>query len=478
MNILYIIFLAIFTIFYIFYILNKYILDKSYELFNTTSSGLLCGTDNNVCRINQYGTSSCCDGYTCMRKEGNFQFKVCIDNNKLPGSSKEINLSNLQNKLSIANIDGIDGKGGKYNKYKLSKYSEHSKYSKYHSEHNIPKSPTSPDLDENLYIFDDEIINNIIDYLNKLNMKDNLLIFNLKEYLYGLLLTSEEHNYDFNDLYLYINNLDLNGIDINILINIKNYLDGLNMPSNSINIELKNYLNGLNLPNNLDLNHQINDYILLNSYVINNILNYLNTLNLSNDSVYVKLKNDLKKLEKMIELNFKNNIDIAKINYHLETIKTFKLDDKMTSVDFKKFVNSLNSHGKQNIIDLKNYINGLNLKDYKTIGELKINLNNKINSLNNEYMPYFKNNTSLMQDLNIQESSNLSYVINIKKYLNALKISNDIVLSKLSNTLNSVNLSKVNVRIGNLDIMEQGLDIFGKYLKDLELDLDLSVCKN
>jgi len=580
MNILYNICLIIFIIFIIFYILNKYVLKKSYELFNTTSSGLLCGTNNDVCRVNQNGISSCCNGYTCIRKEGNFQYKVCIDNDKLDGSKLPkigIDISNDINNIKIK-IDNII----------------------------FPRSPSLPDLDDFLYTTDDEIINNIINYLNKLNINNNLLIFNLKEYLYGLLLTSEEYNYDFNDLYTYISNLKLNHFDKNILINIKNYLNGLNIPSNSILVELKEYLYGLNLPNILDLKYELSNYVLLNYYIINNILNYLNTLNLSNDSNYIKLKNELENLKKLIELNFNNNIDITKLNDYLNILNYFKLQDNITIGDLMNFLNSINIQNninKQNIIDFKNYINSLNLPNNFTISQLKINLNNYINTINslnlqnnmtirelkiylnsinindkinpnlfdlknyinslslqdnilvtqlninlkeylniinnlnllddmslgnlriylnalniknnkyaidsisitnlqnyikslklsydstlsqlkininnninnliNQYVSYFENSKSLLENLNIPELSNISYIIIIKDYLNSLKISDDILLSKLLNKLNNIDLSKIgeNIGLGNLDFVERGFDIFGNYLKDF------SICK-
>jgi hypothetical protein len=445
MNILYNIFIYIF-IFIIFYILNKFIFKKSkksYELFNTTTSGLLCGTNNDVCRVNQYGISSCCSGYTCMRKEGNFQYKVCIDNNKL--NSSNIGKIGTQIGDDIRNI-GIE------------------------IGNIISKSPSFPDLHEYLYTTDNEIINNIIEYLNKLNINNNLFVFNLKEYLYGLLLTSEEHNYDFNDLYVYISKLNLNHYEINILINIKNYLDALNIPSNSILVELKQYLNGLNLPNNLDLKYELSNFVLLNYCVINNILNYLNTLNLSNDSNYIKLKNELENLKILIELNFNNNIEITKLNDYLNLLNYFQLQDNMTIGDLMNFLNSINIQ-TQNIIDFKNYINSLNLPNNITISQLKIIINNNINNLINQYVSYFQNIESLMQNLNIPELSNISYIINIKNYLNALKISNDIVLSKLLNQLNNIDLSKIGLNIGidSLDFIERGLDIFGNYLKDFNI---------
>lgn len=50
---------------------------RDYEFFNKLPEGTLCGTQNDVCSIDQYGTNSCCNGYMCVRTEGNFQYKIC-----------------------------------------------------------------------------------------------------------------------------------------------------------------------------------------------------------------------------------------------------------------------------------------------------------------------------------------------------------------------------------------------------------------
>jgi hypothetical protein len=75
-------------------------------------NGLLCGTDNDICRINEYGVSSCCDNYRCVRPAGNFQYKVCIDKNKLLNYdlSKDlnINLSNINIKTPNIEMPNIE----------------------------------------------------------------------------------------------------------------------------------------------------------------------------------------------------------------------------------------------------------------------------------------------------------------------------------------------------------------------------------
>ena len=44
---------------------------------NEICNGLLCGTKNDICRIDEYGVSSCCNGYECVRPEGEFHHKIC-----------------------------------------------------------------------------------------------------------------------------------------------------------------------------------------------------------------------------------------------------------------------------------------------------------------------------------------------------------------------------------------------------------------
>ena len=77
MELISIICLIIFIIL-LFFLLNYSLKKRKYnEYFEKLPQGTLCGTENDVCRINQYGTNSCCNGYNCVRPEGNFQYKIC-----------------------------------------------------------------------------------------------------------------------------------------------------------------------------------------------------------------------------------------------------------------------------------------------------------------------------------------------------------------------------------------------------------------
>jgi hypothetical protein len=77
MELISIIILSIFIIL-LFYLLNCSFKKRKYnEYFNKLPEGTLCGTKNDVCSIDEYGTNSCCKGYICVRPEGNFEYKIC-----------------------------------------------------------------------------------------------------------------------------------------------------------------------------------------------------------------------------------------------------------------------------------------------------------------------------------------------------------------------------------------------------------------
>ena len=78
--ILMIFFLFILLFFFLFYIINIF-LKKNLEFFDKAANGLLCGTRNDVCNINQNGVNNCCNGYSCIRQKGIFENKVCIESN-------------------------------------------------------------------------------------------------------------------------------------------------------------------------------------------------------------------------------------------------------------------------------------------------------------------------------------------------------------------------------------------------------------
>lgn len=65
----------------LFYISN--ILFKKYEYFDKNDDdNTVCGTKNDICRINENGISSCCKNYSCILKHGNYQYKICVPNSE------------------------------------------------------------------------------------------------------------------------------------------------------------------------------------------------------------------------------------------------------------------------------------------------------------------------------------------------------------------------------------------------------------
>jgi hypothetical protein len=76
-------FLIIIFIFFSFFIINLY-LKKNNENFVNEESGLVCGQQNDVCSIHaSTGKNSCCDGYSCILPNGDYQYKICVNNYRL-----------------------------------------------------------------------------------------------------------------------------------------------------------------------------------------------------------------------------------------------------------------------------------------------------------------------------------------------------------------------------------------------------------
>ena len=92
LKILFVILIILFIFIILTYVIKK---NSFYELFETIDEkGLLCGTEYDICRIDQYGKNSCCDGYSCIRPNGNFEDKVCVGTD---GTNKNTWLSKIFN---------------------------------------------------------------------------------------------------------------------------------------------------------------------------------------------------------------------------------------------------------------------------------------------------------------------------------------------------------------------------------------------
>ena len=44
---------------------------------SSVDSELVCGTENDVCTVDQCGETSCCNGYKCVLPDGDYQYKIC-----------------------------------------------------------------------------------------------------------------------------------------------------------------------------------------------------------------------------------------------------------------------------------------------------------------------------------------------------------------------------------------------------------------
>ena len=72
--------LIILFILFIFYIID--IIINRLEYFD---NHFKCDTYGEICNQTDYKTDTCCSGYKCMRKPGNFNYKICVrDKNYVP----------------------------------------------------------------------------------------------------------------------------------------------------------------------------------------------------------------------------------------------------------------------------------------------------------------------------------------------------------------------------------------------------------
>ena len=70
-------FIFIFIFLFIFDMILKNNISKN-EYFEE-----VCGKQNDVCSINSKGVSSCCNNYKCILPDGDYQYKICVDKNRL-----------------------------------------------------------------------------------------------------------------------------------------------------------------------------------------------------------------------------------------------------------------------------------------------------------------------------------------------------------------------------------------------------------
>ena len=103
-----ILFILILFILILFIFLNNY-LKKNLEMFQKTPSGLLCGDKKDICRINQYGKSSCCGDLKCRLPYGKFQDKICMDKNDKSFIDNMLNINTLEEESNFYDFNLPNG---------------------------------------------------------------------------------------------------------------------------------------------------------------------------------------------------------------------------------------------------------------------------------------------------------------------------------------------------------------------------------
>ena len=98
--------------------LEKKVENNMVEFFEKIpgEEGLLCGTNDNVCRVDENNVNSCCPGYYCVLPEGNYQYKICVDKDRLATLKikGDIGLPSMPNGINIPNSFNM-GKGPNIN---------------------------------------------------------------------------------------------------------------------------------------------------------------------------------------------------------------------------------------------------------------------------------------------------------------------------------------------------------------------------
>ena len=99
--IIYMIILIFLFLCLLFFFINKLLITKyskkiKMEFFNKNADGSICSTDREICYMNQNGISNCCTGFTCIRPNGQFENKICVDNKYLKNN---INQASIESKF-------------------------------------------------------------------------------------------------------------------------------------------------------------------------------------------------------------------------------------------------------------------------------------------------------------------------------------------------------------------------------------------
>lgn len=63
-------------------LLNKSIIEKYTSTYTYNGNTLLCGNTGDICRVDEEDISTCCKNYDCVRQDGNFNHKICVNKNR------------------------------------------------------------------------------------------------------------------------------------------------------------------------------------------------------------------------------------------------------------------------------------------------------------------------------------------------------------------------------------------------------------
>lgn len=74
--------ILIFILLFIFLFIFDMILKKN-NISKNEYFAEVCGKQNDICSINSKGVSSCCDNYKCILPDGDYQYKICVNRNRL-----------------------------------------------------------------------------------------------------------------------------------------------------------------------------------------------------------------------------------------------------------------------------------------------------------------------------------------------------------------------------------------------------------
>ena len=239
--------------------------------------------------------------------------------------------------------------------------------------------------------------------------------------------------------------------DSNILIDIKNYLNAVIINDNSMLYALKIYLNslGLNrLPDTVQKTLYQSDFV-----IINILKNYL-TADPSTDT------------SKNVLLSYLNGLLNNKpINIRTATIDTYLKNKNMTGTyinNIKTYLNGLHLPKESILINLRDYLPSSSPVDTSLFdSSILININS--------YLNLGTVNTVSQLNTSFGKSRDKLMLINIKNYINNLKIPSSSSILMLQTTLNSLTLPNIADQPNKFpNDQTQKVDIFSnKFWKDL-----------